>query len=65
MLLHACGSAVLRYVVNVPSVVLRHFHRMFHMDAFYGSAFFFKVIRMAGNVIFDVNLRPTEKYMPL
>lgn len=35
------GSAVLRYVVNVPSVVLRHFHRMFHMDAFYGSAFFY------------------------
>lgn len=53
-----------RYVVNVPSVVLRHFHRMFHMDAFCGSAFF-TVIRMAENVIFDVNLRPTEKYMPL
>lgn len=56
---------MLRYVVNVPSVVLRHFHRMFHMDAFYGSAFFFTVIRMAENVIFDVNLRPAEKYMPL
>lgn len=26
---------------------------------------FFTVIRMAENVIFDVNLRPTEKYMPL